>query len=309
MSWPVLSEAFRRERLTPPGEGFLRMVLDTDTYNEIDDQFAVVHALGSRGRLEVEAICAAPFYNDRSTDPGDGMDKSYEEIGRLLDRLGVSADGLVFRGSRDYLASADVAQPSDAATRIVERALADDDRPLYVAAIGAITNVASAILQCPEIIERIVVVWLGGQPPHRRSAAEFNLRQDLHAARVVLDCGAPLVLLPCEGVTSHLLTTVPEIERHVAGCGAIGEYLAGIFKAYHDDHFAWSKVIWDIAATGWLVNPEWVPTELAPSPILTDDVEWRHAADRHEIRVGTFVRRDGIFRDLFAKLAAASRPA
>ncbi|MBE0698068.1 MAG: nucleoside hydrolase, partial [Anaerolineaceae bacterium] len=40
------------------------MVLDTDTYNEIDDQFAVVYALLSPEQLQVEALYAAPFTND-----------------------------------------------------------------------------------------------------------------------------------------------------------------------------------------------------------------------------------------------------
>ena len=55
------------------------MVLDTDTYNEIDDQFALVYALLCPEKLNVEAVYAALFTNDRSTGPGDGMEKSYEE--------------------------------------------------------------------------------------------------------------------------------------------------------------------------------------------------------------------------------------
>lgn len=47
-------------------EGKINMVLDTDTYNEVDDQFALMYALRSPERLNVEAIYAAPFYNNRS---------------------------------------------------------------------------------------------------------------------------------------------------------------------------------------------------------------------------------------------------
>ena len=61
------------------------MVLDTDTYNEIDDQFAVVYSLISPEKLDVEAIYAAPFFNTRSLSPKDGMEKSYEEISEILD--------------------------------------------------------------------------------------------------------------------------------------------------------------------------------------------------------------------------------
>ena len=73
------------------------MVLDLDTYNEIDDQFALVTRCSAQ--LNVEAVYAAPFTNDRSTGPGDGMEKSYEEILRLLGlRL---PGGICCRGSTD----------------------------------------------------------------------------------------------------------------------------------------------------------------------------------------------------------------
>jgi purine nucleosidase len=86
MDFPALSPAFRLDRLQPPS-GKVRMVLDTDTYNEIDDQFALVHALLSPDSMDVEAIYAAPFHNSRSANAGDGMEKSHEEILRLLERL------------------------------------------------------------------------------------------------------------------------------------------------------------------------------------------------------------------------------
>ena len=86
MAFPVLSEQLRAERLSQP-EGELRVVLDTDTYNEVDDQFAVVHALLSPERISLQALYAAPFHNGRSDGPADGMEKSYDEIIRLLERL------------------------------------------------------------------------------------------------------------------------------------------------------------------------------------------------------------------------------
>src|ERR687893_736331 len=99
VQFPVLDEARRLALLQPPA-GRVRMVLDTDTYNEIDDQFALVYALLSPERLEVEAIYAAPFHNSRSSGPEDGMLKSYDEILRVLARLGREHDGFVFHGSR-----------------------------------------------------------------------------------------------------------------------------------------------------------------------------------------------------------------
>jgi len=282
------------------------MVLDTDTYNEIDDQFAMVYSLLSPERLSLEALHAAPFQNSRSAGPEDGMAKSYEEILRVLARLNRPPGDFVFRGSTAYLASAEDPQQSDAARDLVARAMRPNGEPLYVVAIGAITNVASAILIEPRIIERIVIVWLSGHALHWPDTREFNLAQDLHASRLIFDCGVPLVHVPCCGVTTHLHTTMPEIERHVDGKGAIGDYLAQIFREHSGDHFAWSKVLWDMAAVAWIINDQWVPTNIVHSPIVTDQVTWSFDQRRHLIRSASFVHRDPIFRDLFAKLEVAN---
>lgn len=85
------------------------MVLDTDTYNEVDDQFALAYALLSPEKLKVEAVYAAPFHNARSESPADGMEKSYQEILRLLEFMNVPSEGFVYRGSTGYLQ--DIKQP------------------------------------------------------------------------------------------------------------------------------------------------------------------------------------------------------
>ena len=160
--YPIIAPADRASRLQHP-TGPVDAVLDTDTYNEIDDQFALVYALLSP-EIRLEAVYAAPFYNERSSDPADGMESSYQEILRVMGHLGIGSTETVYRGSTKYLPSDQTPVESDAARNLVERALAPREGPLYVMTIGAITNVASAILMAPEIIERIVVVWLGGQP-------------------------------------------------------------------------------------------------------------------------------------------------
>ena len=161
-TFPQLSEAFRISRLQHPRRK-VRIVLDTDTYNEIDDQFALTYALLSPEEMSLEAIYAAPFHNARSDSAGDGMEKSYDEILRLLAFLNRGADGFAFRGSTAFLGADRQPQDNAAVRDMIEKALASaDDDPLYVVAIGAITNVASALLLAPEIVRKIVVVWLGG---------------------------------------------------------------------------------------------------------------------------------------------------
>jgi purine nucleosidase len=303
MQFPTLTEIERLQRLAPPS-GPISMVLDTDTYNEVDDQFAVVYSLLSPEKLAVEALYAAPFHNSRSSGPEDGMEKSYQEILQLLQRIDVPPGGLVYRGSTRYLESWNTPCESDAAADLIAKAMAraEQDPPLYVAAIGAITNVASAILIEPEIIKRIVVVWLGGHAHHWPDTKEFNLWQDPAAARVIFDSGVPVVQIPVMGVCSHLHTTIAELDRYVAGRGAIGNYLAETVRGYHEDHFGWSKVIWDISAIAYLLDERWTPTHLMHSPVLTDQGTWSFDNRRHLIRYAYHVNRDAIFRDVFAKL-------
>jgi len=301
--FPKIDEIVRINQLRPP-EGKVRMVLDTDTYNEVDDQFALSYALLSEEKIKVEALYAAPFFNNLSSGPADGMEKSYQEILRLLKLLKKSPEGLVFRGSTDYLK--DIKQPnrSEAALDLVQKALkSSPEDPLYVVTIGCITNVASALLIEPQIIKNIVVVWLGGHSLDWPSQREFNLQQDVLAAQVVLNSGVPLVITPCWPVVSHFHTTIPELEHYLKGKNELSDYLYKTVVGYNTRNVeAWSKEIWDVVAVAWVVNPAWVRTNLVHSPVLTDQVTYSVDRSRHFIRMATQINRDAIFRDLFSKL-------
>ncbi|NCB08589.1 MAG: nucleoside hydrolase [Bacteroidia bacterium] len=300
--FPKLDETFRINQLKAPS-GKVRMVLDTDTYNEVDDQFALAYAFLSKERIELEAVYAAPFHNKRSESPADGMEKSYQEIHRLLKMLGKSPEGFAFRGSDQYLD--DITKPirSEAALDLVKKAMASSpENPLYVVTVGCITNIASALLIEPEIIRNIVVVWLGGNDlnwPHQK---EFNLKQDVLAAQVVFNSGVPFVVMPCRPVVSHFHTTIPELSYYLKGRNELSDYLYNCVVEYSGGKEAWSKVIWDVTAVAWLVNPAWIPTNLIHSPVLTDQLTYSVDQSRHFMRMAISVDRDAIFRDLFEKL-------
>lgn len=302
-NFPKLDETFRLKRLEPP-TGKVRMVLDTDTYNEIDDQFALVYSLLSTDKLKLEAVYAAPYFNNRSKSAGDGMEKSYNEILRLLKMVGKSSDGFAFRGSDRYLEDTSRPVQSDAVRDLISKALSSSENdPLYVVTVGCITNIASAILTEPKIIEKIVIVWLGGNGLDWPSQKEFNLMQDVKAAQVVLNSGVPVVIMPCKPVVSHFHTTIPELEYYLKGKNQISDYLLSSTIEYSEGRKTWSKVIWDVTAVAWLVNPSWIPTNLVHSPILTDQVTYSTDMSRHFIRMATTLNRDAIFGDLFGKIA------
>ena len=300
---PIKLSIDKRLKLLEPKSGRLRVVLDTDTYNEIDDQFAVVQMMLSQDRLSVEAIYAAPFHNHRSTSPLNGMEQSYDEILRLLERLNVKSKGFVFKGVGQYVGPRKIAADAPAVDDLISRARSGKpEDPLYIIAIAAISNVASAILKAPDIIDRIIVVWLGGHAFDWPDTNEFNLKQDIGGAQVLFDSGAPVVLVPCMGVTSHLHSTVPEIERYVEPHGDIGAFLAMRFKEYSKMQKGWSKEIWDMAAVAWVLNHEWAPSHLIASPIVSDQATWSFDHSRHLIRYVNQINRDAILQDFFQKL-------
>ena len=71
---------------------------------------------------------------------------------------------------------------------------------------------------------------------------------------------------------------------------------------YSKGREAYSKVIWDVSAVAWLINPEWVATNLVHSPVMTDQVTFSIDQSRHLMRTATSLDRDQIFADLFKKL-------
>lgn len=356
--FPTIDPARRRALLAPPpSDGRLRIVIDTDTANEIDDQFALAWAFLSQDRFEIEGVYAVPYsfgiYRDdlietrRRLDaaesipdelaplvgwveglrrdgvhpadvpfvgPADGMEESYQEILEVDRLMGTGLRDRVFRGSPGFLTAPDAPIESEAARHLIERAMADDDRPLYVVAIGATTNLASALLLEPRIADRIVIVWTSAYPTWSGMYNySFNLEQDLPASQLLFSSGVPMVYLPGYYLGAQLRLSLPEIEAWIRGRGAIGDYLHHLYthnplypqRGIHEVPGR-SWVMWDLINFAWLLNPSWVPTRFVSTPRLGDDQRWHEdGAPGTEMLEAYEVGRDAIIADFLAKLEAA----
>lgn len=288
--------------------GKIDVVLDTDAFNEVDDQFAIAYMLKSKEKLNVEAIYAAPFFNENSVSPEDGMVKSYDEIMRILSLMKQEdMKKSVFHGSADYLSDEQTPVISDAANDIVKRAKNHSpENPLYVVGIGVLTDIASAVLLAPEIVENIVIVWLGGSDIHFGSNLEFNAKQDVAAARVVFGCGAPFVQLPCQGVVSSFTVSAPELETWLSGKNELCDFLVGrVFESQKNASCkTWTRVIWDVTAIAWLLNDNdrFMYSDIIKAPIPEYDNTYSLSTHKHFINYVKFINRDALFEDLFDKL-------
>ncbi len=290
-------------------KGKIDVVIDTDLFNEVDDQFALSYLLKSTHKLTTKAIYAAPFWNDNSSSPEDGMEKSYCEVFKILKLGGFNGyDNKVFKGSKTYLQDEKTPVQSAAAQHLVSLAKNyTSDNPLYVVAIGAITNIASALLIEPSIKENIVIVWLGGNKFDNNIKYEFNLCQDIAAARVVFACGAPLVILPCMGVVDSFAISGPELYHWINGKNELCNYLVktvvNTAEAYAKNR-VWSRVIWDVTAVAWLLNDDdkYMTANLEHSPIPSYDKVYSIDKSRHLIQCVNHIKRDELFHDLFETL-------
>lgn len=284
------------------------VVLDTDAYNEIDDQFAIAYLLKSEKRLNAKAIYAAPFFNEKSSSPKDGMEKSYREILTLYSLMNQQVP--VFQGSETYLPNEETPVPSPAAQDLVQRAgQYSPQNPLYVVAIGAITNIASAILSDRTITENIVVIWLGGHAHHYPHTKEFNMWQDIAAARVVMQSGVPLVQLPCMGVVNNFTVSKPELAFWLQKKNPLADYLAEntiqlMENQRHAGGTPWSKVIWDVTAVAWLLNDSerFMNSGIVSAKIPSYDGHYESAENEFPIRYVYEIKRDRLMTDLFQKL-------
>ena len=305
-----MTEAQYFKNLQQP-TGKVDVILDTDVSNEIDDQFAIAYLLRCGDKLNTVGLCSAPFSApwDHVDSPAEGAKKTWEtlqEVVRFADREDLLP--ICHPGADAYLPDEKTPVISEAAAFIVETAKKySPEKPLYVVAIGAITNVASALLMEPAIAENIVIVWLGGHAQHMPKTDEFNMFQDIAAARVVFDSAAPLVQLPCFGVVDAFSVTRYELEYWLLGKGKLPNYLAEKTIAFGEAYAAgkpWSRVLWDVTAVAWLMNDgnRFMEDDLRAKPIPEYDRFYGYDNRRPMMRYVYHVNRDALCEDLFTRL-------
>lgn len=282
-----------------------KVIVDSDTYNEMDDQYAIAYAIGS-DKMDVIALNAAPFKNDRSESFEDGMEKSYDEILRVLDHIEKVGEYPAYKGSRTRIEDDPEHGPVDSpAARVIIEAAHKYDEIVYVLTTGACTNVASAIMLDPSIKENICVVWLGGHCLDFRDLGEFNLAQDYAAGQIMLNSGVPLILLPaCDHGTSALVTRLPDMQGIKGDSKACVFFRETLPEEFNGDYYenGWERVIWDIAAPGVIAVPHGYTFSIIPAPVFGDNYQYAFDKTRHKIIYMDKVDRDIVLADTFAAI-------
>lgn len=285
-------------------DGVKRVILDTDTYNEIDDQFALATAMLAPDRIDLVCVTAAPFHNENSTSFGDGMERSYREIGVCTDLVSRSHGVKIppyYRGATERMPDMNTPVPSEAADAI-RRHVMEYDGITYVVGIGAITNIASAILLYPEICDKIAVIWLGG---HARwfHGGEFNLKGDVNAANAVFASSVPLLVFPCLGVVSHITLSVVDLEHFLRGNSPLGDYLCDNVQACVPEGItSFSRVIWDVSTICGILSPVTFAAMEVPRPYVNENYEYEWDKNEGTMEHVEFIHRDLVISEMINRL-------
>lgn len=303
MKRSLLSE---KMHLYVPMEKQIRVIVDSDVRNEADDPFAIAHFLLTP-IFDIRGIIAA-HHESKAVIKETTMEKNYAELCRLMEASGLE-DVRYVHGCTRPLKSEDEALESEGCRLIIEEARKDDDRPLYVAVLGTLTDVASAINLAPDIAKKLTVVFTGGQS-YPGGGPDFNFSQDIFAVRRLFSSEAGVWQIPLQ-VYSTMEVTMAELAYRVRPYGKFGRYLYGQIEDYnlHNDEPAalrrgenWS--LGDSPCVGVLLQTEWrgnFHTEKAP--YLNDDMTYTANPEGKEIRVYDEVDPRWILEDFYAKLA------
>ena len=269
-----------------------KVIIDTDAYNEIDDQYAIGYSFYS-DKIDILAIHAAPFENEKSDNMEYGMEMSYKEIHKVLGLLDPNYDIPVFKGSKASIEKSGEIQESEAVDNLI-KTVHESDEIVYVLALGAITNVVSALVKDPTIKDNMAVIWLGGNHLEGDNLGEFNLVQDFTAGQMLLNSGVPLLLCPAWFIVSELTVhyaKVCELKGKTPLCDYLFEITDKCYELAGKPHW-WIRTIWDIAAPAILDCPSCADIEIVPTPVFTDQRVYAFDSTRHEMMYLKKIHRD-----------------
>ncbi len=238
----------------------LKVIIDSDTANEIDDSFALSYAVANSDVLDIKAITIAPFVvGYKHISPKDSLIESKSEANRILRLMGVKDPDLVLKGSEDFCSN-DYYQTSPAVEKIIQLA---KKGKITVVALGVLTNVAIALKLEPSIAENLHIVWLGTKHMLFDEFDDSNYRKDKVAFEIVAKSRAEFTVIPSY-IGKFIVTSIYELKKNVAN-NDIGKYLLRLTKSVSFSNEGLGvKTLYDIAPVAYLIHPEMFDMRTVP---------------------------------------------
>jgi len=284
-------------RIPPAGEQ-IRVIIDTDAKNEIDDLWAIALAILSPERFAIEGFVGANFDNAHG-GPGS-VEASVAEVELVLEKAGMAGRWPVLPGS-DPMRYQREPSKSEGVDFIIEQAMASaPEDPLWVVGLGAATDIASAYLKEPRIVDRVVVFW------HFRThwpvqCYNFNVIGDVRAARLVFHSPLSFILFD---TGTYLYCPMAESAERVAPFGELGRYLHE-YRSQDPWYARPDKGFFDLGDIAALVDPDLACWEETECPEVGWDLAYHFTGQLGSILRCYHVDRDRTFALLYEKLEEA----
>jgi inosine-uridine nucleoside N-ribohydrolase len=280
--------------------------LDADTGNEMDDLYAIVR-LVKESSIDLVGLSSAHFnnadllvfekwngYAAKGLNTVAESQRLNEQILKALNRLDIphplGADRQTGRawGQQDP-------RPSPASEAIIAAAKAmPEGQQLQVLTIGALTNIATAVMLAPEILPKIRVFSLGARyNPKSKiwNKSEFNIRNDLNAFDYLLNLeGFDFTVMPLEAALPLQFQredTYTRLDENIE----IENILETRWREHNPQDA--SRVMWDLALVEAFLNPSLAQIKTAKTP-----PENR----RRKVQVYTRIDEKRLARDFWEKL-------
>lgn len=278
----------------------INIILDTDTYNECDDQFALTYLIKHQELFNIEAITIAPYSHKKHfISASDSQNLSYNEAIKICNHLYFDKKK-VYKGSMDYIQNG-YTQDNDAVNKIIE--IVQKNKKTYILAIGAITNIALAIKKEPTISAKAEIIWLDGHELGYENNKEYNFKQDVKAIKIVFNSNVPLTVLPYKEVVSKLNIDINTLKEKIGNKNNLHDYL---IERFHNDGYNGirkERPIFDIAVIAYMVNKKWFKTTKISRPDILDDLSYKLTAEKRKITFVTDINKEKIYNDLFERLS------
>lgn len=287
----------------------VRVVLDCDTANEIDDQFAIAYALGCP---DFDVLGVVSVQNTLASGR-DSVERYVEEARRMVALCGRD-DVPCLPGATRPMETPYDGVPSEGLDFLVEQARAG---PLTVLATGPATDIASLALLDPPLRAGVRAVWAGGFPDEetwqRHKHGELNARADIAAWRAVFGSDLPLVQLPGWPGVEKVAVSWREYVGDLRGLGApVTDYLGQILQRWCGERAGLDmdagrgarKVLWDVVNVALLRNPGWVTLRHQELPLIdpAGSPDWTRPV--RETDVGIDVDAESVLADLWQALSS-----
>lgn len=304
-------------------KGQLRVIIDTDANNELDDQHALAYAFANQDIFDIEGITI------NNTKWGNGIEGHYQEAVRVANLFNAFPGIKILKGaSGNYTEIEPQLQErsfdgEEAVEFIIRQAKAADNRPLILVPIGKLTNIALALKKAPEIADKIRIVWLGSNYPN---PGEYNLENDTTAVNPVIQSGAPfeMVLVRHDEPSGTAAVTVSaqQIREKLAGKGVkanlpvtgrhggtfttFGDYAVNLFENAELYGTPPSRPLYDMAALAIIKNPKWATKVEIPAPHLAGTHWVLGTGTTRKIWIWENFKREPILEDFFKSIEKPS---